>query len=225
MPRPPSSGLSRGAPFGAPARAVRRVRRAVLARRRLLATVCVAVAVLAGLRAQAAPPPARTPVVTAAHDLPAGTVLRLEDLRSSGFDPESVPSGVLGVTAVVGRTTTTPVRAGEPFTGARLVSRSLLDGYPGLVAVPVRIGDPGAVRLLRVGDRVDVLAADPRGGDGGSGATTVGSDVPVLALPRAPSGGDGLVQGALVVLAVPRAEAARLAQAAVTSFLSVVLTH
>ena len=204
---------------------LRRVRRAVLARRRLLATVCVAVAVLAGLRAQAAPLPARTPVVTAARDLPAGTVLGPDDLRTSGFEPASVPAGVLPVTAVVGRTTTTPVRAGEPFTGARLVSRSLLDGYPGLVAVPVRIGDPGAVRLLlRVGDRVDVLAADPRGGGAGS-ATTVGSDVPVLALPRAPSGGDGLTQGALVVVAVPRAEAARLAQAAVGSFLSVVLTH
>src|SRR3954471_11329926 len=130
MPRPPSSGLSGGAPFGSSARALRRVRRAVLARRRLLATVCVAGAVLTGLRAQAAPPPARTPVVTAAHDLPAGTVLRLDDLRSSGFDPDSVPSGVLGVTAVVGRTTPPPGRAGDPSPGPRLVSRSLLDGYP-----------------------------------------------------------------------------------------------
>ena len=109
------------------------------------------------------------------------------------------------------------------MTDARLLTRSLLAGYPGLVAVPVRIGDPAAVRLLRVGDRVDLLAADPQAE---SAARVVGRDVPVLAIPA---------PGARVPRAhhrrPRRGRASRtcrrrtVAQASVTSFLSVVLTR
>src|SRR5512141_1988757 len=154
----------------------RRVRRTVLARRRPIAAVCAAVAVAAALQANAAPPPPRTLVLTAAHDLPAGVVVRAGDLARTPFDPDSVPSGVLpDPAAALGRTTTGPVRAGEAITDARLLTTSLLRGYPGLVAAPVRIGDPAAVRLLRVGDRVDLLAADPQGE---TSARVVGRDVP-----------------------------------------------
>jgi Flp pilus assembly protein CpaB len=212
--RPPTSSL---------ARARRRVRRAVLARRRPLAAVCAAVAVVATLQANAAPPPPRVPVLTAARNLPAGAVLRADDLTRTPFDPASVPNGILrSAEDAVGRTTTTPVRAGEPLTDTRLLTASLLDGYPGLVAVPVRIGDPGAVRLLRVGDRVDLLAADPQGEQP---ARTVGRDVPVLAIPETGEESPGLTNGALVVLGLADGEAATVAQAAVASFLSVVLTH
>lgn len=203
--------------------ALRRVRRAVLARRRLLAALCSAVAVAAALQANAAPPPPRTMLLTAARDLPSGVVLRPGDLRSTPFSPGSVPAGAVASRALaVGRTTAGPVRSGEALTDARLVTSSLLAGYPGLVAVPVRIGDPGAVRLLRVGDRVDLLAADPQGA---SPATLVGSDVPVLALPVAEEDAPGPGTGALVVVALPPAAARVVAQASVTSFLSVVLTR
>ena len=163
-------------------------------------------------------------VLTAAHDLGAGVVLRPGDLRVAPYAPGSVPTGTLRASAdAVGRTTAGPVRSGEPLTDARLLTSSLLDGYPGLVAVPVRIGDPGAVRLLRAGDRVDLLAADPRGG---STATVVGRDVPVVAIPRASQDSPGLTNGgALVVVAVPGRTAGTLAQAGVSSYLSVVLTH
>src|SRR6187549_1383098 len=98
-------------------RPLRRVRRTVLARRRPLAAVCAAVAVIATLQANAGPPPPRVPVLTAAHDLPAGAVLRPDDLTRTPFDAASVPTGVLRSRAqVVGRTTTTPVRSGEPLT-------------------------------------------------------------------------------------------------------------
>jgi len=204
-------------------RARRRLRRAVLARRRPLAAVCAAVAVVATLQANAAPPPPRRLVLTAAHDLPAGAVVRPEDLTRTPFDPASVPAGVLrGPAQAVGRTTTTGVRTGEPLTDARLLAASLLARYPGLVAVPVRVGDPGAVRLLRVGDRVELLAADPQGDQP---ARTVGRDVPVLAIPRPGEESPGLTNGALVVLGVPDGDAATVAQAAVSSFLSVVLTR
>ena len=166
-------------------------------------------------------------VLTAAHDLPGGVVVAVSDLRRTAFAPGSVPAGVLSSTSVaVGRTTAGPLRAGEPVTDARLVTSALLDGYPGLVAVPVRIGDAGAVRLLRVGDRVDVLAADPGAERAApSSATTVGRDVPVLAIPQPGEDTPGLTNGALVVLGLPDGAARTVAQASVSSFLSVVLTR
>jgi Flp pilus assembly protein CpaB len=198
-----------------------RLRRAVLARRRLLAAVTAAFAVLVGLQAAAPPPPATTPVLTAARDLPAGVVVGPDDLTRAPFLQESVPDGALAAAGdVVGRTTTGPVRAGEPLTDVRLVSGSLLDGYPGRVAVPVRLADPGAVALLRVGDRVDVVAADPQGR---SEAVVVATDAPVVALPEADEA--ALASGGLLVLAVTGETARALATAAVSGYLSVAITH
>lgn len=201
---------------------LRRLRRSVLARRRPVAALCAAVAVAAALRAGSTPPPPRTLVLTAAHDLPGGVVLRAGDLARTPFDPGSVPSGALPSSRAVGRTTAGPLRSGEAVTDTRLLTRSLLVGYPGLVAVPVRIGDPGAVRLLRVGDRVDLLAADPQGE---TSARVVGRAVPVLAIPRSGAESPGLTTGALVVLGIPDGGAELVTQASVTSFLSVVLTR
>src|SRR6478672_9905636 len=124
MSRPAAPRRPLTPPFG---RARRRLRRAVLARRRPLAALCAAVAVVATFRANAAPPPPRRLVLTATRDLPAGAVVRPEDLTRTPFDPASVPTGVLpGPAQAVGRTTTTPVRAGEPLTDARVMAASLL---------------------------------------------------------------------------------------------------
>jgi Flp pilus assembly protein CpaB len=202
---------------------LRRGRRAVLARRRPLAAVCAAVAVLATLRANdPPPPPPRTTVLTAAHDLPSGVVLRGVDVTLTPFDRRSVPAGVVGPRMAVGRTTAAPLRRGAPVTDVDLVAPSLLNGYPGLVGVPVRVGDAGAARLLRVGDRIDLLAADPRGE---TGAEVVGRNLPVLAIPRTPPEAPGLTAGALVVLGVPDGDARAVAQASVSAVLSVVLTR
>jgi Flp pilus assembly protein CpaB len=160
-------------------------------------------------------------VLTAGRDLGAGTVLGAGDLVRTPFLPDTVPSGAItNADDVVGRTTTGPVRAGEPITDVRLVSGSLLDGYPGLVASPVRVGDPGAVALLRIGDRVDVIAADPQGS---TEAVVVAAGAPVVALPRA--GDTALASGGLVVLAVGDETARALAAASVSAYLSVVITH
>jgi hypothetical protein len=103
----------------------------------------------------------------------------------------------------------------------------------GTVRAPVRIADAGAVRLLRPGDRVDVLAA----------ARVVAAGAPVVSIPDPDPGawaagdaadtggvggmggvgGVGPEQGALVVLAVPRATAAALAGAAAQTPLAVTL--
>ena len=200
---------------------LRRLRRAVLARRRPLAAVAAALAVLVGLQALApAAPPVRQ-VLTAAHDLPAGAVVARGDLTWTPYPPGAVPAGAIGTPeGAVGRTTTGPVRSGEALTDVRLLGGSLLDGYPGRVAAPVRVGDPGAVGLLRVGDLVDVIAADPQGG---SEAVVVAERVPVVALPG--SADTALAQGGLVVLAVSGETARALASAAVSAYLSVVVTR
>jgi hypothetical protein len=53
----------------------------------------------------------------------------------------------------------------------------------------------------------------------------VGRDVPVLDIPRSLDGTPGITQGALVVLGLTDASARTAAQAAVSAYLSVVLTR
>lgn len=116
--------------------------------------------------------------------------------------------------------------------------RPVHDRAEDVVKAPVRIADAAAVRLLRPGDRVDVLAAarvvasavtvvavpgQPAGSPAGTNpAGTSPAGIPEGALPTgtADTGGTG---GALVVLAVPRRVAAALSGAAATSALAVTL--
>ena len=197
---------------------LRAVRRAVLARRRLLAALLTAVAVAAGLHAVAAPPPVAVDVSVAARDLPAGTVLAPGDLRTVGFAPGSVPDGVSR--DAPGRTLAAPLRAGEPVTDVRLVGPALTEGYPGLSAVPVRLPDPAMAALLRVGDRVDLVSADPQGGPAG----VVARAVPVLALPE-PGPGTGVAElpGRLVVIGALPADVPRIADASARTYLTLAL--
>ncbi|WP_406253571.1 RcpC/CpaB family pilus assembly protein [Streptomyces atratus] len=92
------------------------------------------------------------------------------------------------------------------------------------VSAPVRIADAGAVRLLRPGDRVDVIAT----GEGGTG-TGAGAQARVLArgarvaeVPQGPAEGSAQ-DGALIVLSVPRDTATALAGAGISSQLAVTL--
>ncbi len=88
------------------------------------------------------------------------------------------------------------------------------------VSAPVRIADAATVRLLRPGDRVDVIAAgDSAAGDGDGRARVVAHGARVTKVPVAGSA----ETGAVVVLSVPRTTAARLAGAGVTSRLAVTL--
>jgi Flp pilus assembly protein CpaB len=201
-------------------RLLRRLRRLVLARRRLLAAACAGLAVATALQANAAPPEPRTPVLTAARDLPPGTVLAATDLVPVDFAPESVPVGVVARGEAVGRVTVGPVRAGEPLTDARLLGGSLLAAYPAAVAAPVRIGDAASVDLLRVGDRVSILAADPQAD---VPAVTVAEDVPVIGIPARRRTDPSLGSGALVLVAVDAATARALAGASAHMLVSVVL--
>ncbi|MEU6482690.1 RcpC/CpaB family pilus assembly protein [Streptomyces sp. NPDC046887] len=101
-----------------------------------------------------------------------------------------------------------------------------------LVAAPVRIADAETVRLLRPGDRVDVIAAPlgpsarPWGGASEEEPTArvLARAVRVAEVPRADRHGRGDEGGgALVVLSVPRMTAAALAGAGGRSRLAVVV--
>ena len=177
-------------------------------------------AVLAGIHA-ARPRAGDTVAVTvAAHDLVSGTVLGRSDVATRRFPAGSAPAGAR--IRAVGRTLAGPVRAGEPITDVRLVTPGLVAGYPGRVGLRVRVADADAVRLLRVGDHIDLVAADPRDGS----ATYAAVDVPVLALPPPgdPDSASGGVTGRLVVVAALPSDVDVIAGAAATAVLSVVIS-
>ncbi|MEU5087257.1 RcpC/CpaB family pilus assembly protein [Streptomyces sp. NPDC021356] len=111
------------------------------------------------------------------------------------------------------------------------------------VTVPVRIADAATVRLLRPGDRVDVIAVtdqaadgrarvvargarvkkvpEPLGSSGAAAHTGSGRDT-VVAPDVAPAAGSDM-DDALVTLAVPRSAGAELAGASATARLAVTL--
>lgn len=198
---------------------VRRAARTIAWHRRLLAAGLAAGAVALALHAAEPRPVPTVPVIVAAHDLAGGATLGLDDIRLVEVPAGAVATEALGSPdAAVGRVLAGPVRAGEPLTDVRLVGPGLLAGWgDDLVAMPVRVADPGVVGLIRPGDRVDLLAA-PASGDGE--ATVVAGRVPVLAVPAQPDQGV-LAEGALVVVAATDSQAAALAQAAVSSRLAV----
>jgi Flp pilus assembly protein CpaB len=143
----------------------RRVRTMVGARRRLIAAALAALAVALLARGVRSERGGGVPVLAAARDLAGGVPLTTRDLRTLVLPSDAVPAGSLRPgAAVAGRVLAAPVRRGEPLTDVRLVGPGLLAGPDrGLVAAPVRIADPGAARLLRPGDRIDLLAAGGTG--------------------------------------------------------------
>lgn len=197
---------------------VRRVRRAMLRHRRLIAALLAAAAVFCLGRVLAPPQPELTAVVVAARDLAGGAVIGADDVRTVDMPPDVVPSGAFGAErAALGASVAGPMRAGEPLTDRRVLGASLIAGYPpGTVASPVRIEDADVVALLHPGDRIDLYAAT---GDQASAMRVVTNAVVVM-LPRADTDSSG---GALVVIAVTHAEAAVIAQASAASVLSVSL--
>ena len=199
--------------------------------RRLLASGLAAGATAAALQSLEPPAPPSVVVVTAARDVPSGTRLGAADLAAVSYLPDAVPDGaVTEQRHAVGRTLVSSARRGEPITDVRLAGAGRRSGDAGdpLVQVPVRIADPEAVALLRPGDVVDALGAgSPEAGGRSpfpSTARLLASAVRVVTIPRVAKSATGLTgDGALVLLATSATTAARLAGAAVTDRLSVVL--
>jgi Flp pilus assembly protein CpaB len=175
------------------------------------------------LSALARPAPESVPMLIAAQALRPGAVPRADQLTVRQIAEADRPPGArTSAGEVSGRPLLVARRAGSPIVTDDLMSAGLLAGYgAGSRAVPVRVADAGSLGLLRIGDHVDVLAAATVPGQAAEvgSATTVASDVPVLALPAA----DEVGQGGLLVVAGGADVARRVAGAAVTGQLSVVL--
>ena len=189
--------------------------------RQVAAAVLTLSALLLALRPPTAPAvadgKATVPVVVAARDLPAGTVLTATDLTTARYPAAAAPAGVVGAArTVVGQVLAGGVRTREPITDARLVGPGVTALLPaGQVAAPVRLADLAVAALVHTGDRVDVLAT--------------AADAPTAelvaegALVVAATGADGHADGGLLLLAVDDGTAARLAAAATSATLTVTL--
>ena len=166
---------------------------------------------------------AGTLVVTAARDLTGATVLAPDDVTLAEVPSDALPDGAVAAMAEVqGRRTAGPIRAGEIITDVRLVGAALLDGWgDDLAAVPVRIADPATAQLVRPGDVVDIVATDV---SGAGVAGILAAAVPVLAVP-VDAETSFASDGALLVVAATPEQVRDLAAAAVTSRLSIALTH
>ncbi|MEU9089779.1 hypothetical protein [Streptomyces sp. NPDC048428] len=86
-----------------------------------------------------------------------------------------------------------------------------------LMSAPVRIADAETVRLLRLGDRVDVIASEGAGG----GSRVLAKGARVTQVPASTEG--SAENGALIVLSVPRATATALAGAGISAGFAVIL--
>lgn len=193
-----------------------RLRSILLDHRRLLAATSTGLAVL--LTVVALRQPGDTvAVVVAADDLPSGHVLTDADVTSSRLPRTAAPDrAVTDVGQLPGRRVGGPMRAGEVFTDARVLSAGPGDGLPdGQVVASLRLADAAAAQGLRVGDRVDVLAVAAR--DDGPQATVVAESVVVAAAPEPDDSGT-----ATLAVQVPRDTALALARVGLEAQLSVV---
>jgi Flp pilus assembly protein CpaB len=194
-------------------------RRTALLRRAAAGLLAATALVLALVPAQGSP---GTPVVVAARDLPSGTPLVEADLAVVTWPTRLVPAGALLRPAEAGgRTLAGAARAGEPLTDVRLVGPEAAVRPAGTdAAVPVRLADPDVARLLVAGSRVDVVTPGPAA----ERPVVLAADAAVLTVLAAePEPGGRNPPGRLVLVALPRADAARVAAASLTDQVAVTL--
>lgn len=136
-----------------------RLRTAVRRRHRLVAAALCALALTIVFLRLAPPGDRTTPVVTAAHDVPAGTALTAEDLTVTEFPVDIAPAAAFtGIPEAGGQTTTVALSPGQPVTSTSVLGPGVLTGQPpGTTAATVRVSDPAVLRHIRPGDAVDVV--------------------------------------------------------------------
>ena len=196
-------------------------RRTALLRRTAAGSLAVLALVLALVPTDA---DARSPVIVAARDLASGTALTEADLTLATWPAALVPAGALRVPAdASGRVLAGAARAGEPLTDVRLTGLELsgrLTGRPDTAAVPVRLADPDVARLLGPGSRVDVVTPGPNG----DRPVLLAADAAVVTVLTAEPDSPGqAAHGRLVLVALPREDATRVAAAALAEQVAVTL--
>lgn len=217
------------APHPGPAAAlVLRVRRFLIRRRRVLAALLCCAAAGTAVQALLPPDPGTVSLVIAASDLPAGSLLSAQHLRTVSVAASAVPPDSFTAAAQLsGRRLATPLKRGSPLMQTSLVGTGLLTGAPpGSVAVSVRPADPAIVALLAPGQLVDVVLAGPDGQQPAGNPQVLAAHAPVLwTAPDGASPWPGATEGgAVVVLAAAADEAAALAAAAGAGHIHLILT-
>jgi pilus assembly protein CpaB len=200
-------------------RPLRALARAASWHRRKLAVVAAIAAVLTGISAAAPEGPAMITVVKAKSQLPGGTILAAADLMVDSAVASDVPEGVLtDPNVLVGKTLAAPVAENQMMTLlTTTAARSTVSS--GHVIAPLKLADSSLTALLRPGDVVDVVAADPQAEQP---ATVIASGARIVTVPEVPDdrAGPG-PDGGLVLIDVDSRTAALVAQAAASSTLSI----
>lgn len=194
--------------------------RAIRWHRRWFAALFAAIAVLAGLNAFSSAQSDGAPVIVAARGISAGSRVTTDDLRLVTLPPSAVPAGAFTeIGQAVGRTVVVGVPERQVLTSSVLLGAAG-QVAPGRVALPVTFGTAGAVSLLSVGSRIDVLGADAAG----NGYGVVAADVRVAALPASEDPGMlGATTSRLVLLEVNSGQAAAIVAAMSVSAVSFAL--
>lgn len=194
-------------------------RRMVFARR-VAAGLLVLAALLLAVRSPDATA-GTAPVVVAVHELATGSTVRPGDVRVRRWPSELVPTGALGTAAEVeGRVLAGAVSAGEPLTSVRLAGPELAGQATGVrdaASVPIRLADADIAGLLSPGRLVDVVTLGPRADQ--PSVLAVGAVVLTVLPAEAKTAG----RGRLVLVAVPRAAASKLAAATLGQEVTVTL--
>lgn len=190
--------------------------------RRKLAALCAAIAVLAILDVLKPPAPPTVVLLTANHDLPAGVRLHADDVSGVRYPRSLAPDGALTQLGdIVGRSPSAGFPRGAPITRVGLAGDGWSAEDTGRTAVAVRLQDPAVADLLVPGQRVRLLAIDPR--TPGRAETLVDAAV-VLAVPT-PDARASSTNGRIAVFEVPTKLAEIVASSAVSRYLTVTWGH
>jgi pilus assembly protein CpaB len=200
-------------------RPLRALARAASWHRRKLAVVAAIAAVLTGISAAAPEGPAMITVVKAKFQLPGGTIVAAADLMVDSAVASDVPDGVLtDPNVLVGKTLAAPVAENQMMTLlTTTAARSTLPS--GHVIAPLKLADSSLTALLRPGEVVDIVAADPQAEQP---ARVIASGARIVTVPEVPDdrAGPG-PDGGLVLIDVDSHTAALVAQAAESATLSI----
>lgn len=175
MTRSPAGPRTRSHPLG-----FRALSRAVSWHRRKLAVLAAVAAVLLGINAALPPEPPTVEVVRAAARLDGGAVLGARDLVLDRVPVSAVPEDFFEhLDLAVGQKLTAPIPKGQVLTQLSVISagRNVRSGQ---VVAPLRLADGDLAALLKVGDAVDVVAADGEAAK----AAVVARGVRVVGLPQ-----------------------------------------
>lgn len=195
-----------------------RVQRFILWHRRGIAALAAAVCIFAVVSALTPASHGGRDVVVVVRAVAAGSTVTSDDLSVQKIPDEVIPDNALNsVDAAIGKVAVVPLTPATVVTSAYLLGAN--SAPTGTRQVPIRVPDADLVTLLRVGDRVSVVAPSSEGG-----SRVIASNTRVAALPQI-NAGTGLSTGersALIVLEVPQDAAAAVSMASLQRSLNLV---